>query len=89
MALRIRSEIAVAYGEMKAQVALVNSVNDTLLPKATEVEKRILDQYKQGQLSIQDVLRARDKRLQLERSRIDALRDYHLARARWLAATGQ
>ena len=89
MALRIRFEIAVAYGEMKAQVALVNSVNDTLLPKATEVEKRILDQYKQGQLSIQDVLRARDKRLQLERSRIDALRDYHLARARWLAATGQ
>lgn len=88
MALRIRSEIVAAHGEMKAQAALVTALAETLLPRAADVEKRLLDQYRQGQVGIQDMLRARDKRLQLERSRLDALRDYHLARAKWLSATG-
>lgn len=88
MALRIRAEIASAHAEMNAQAALVAATSSTLLPKAAEVEKRLLDQYKQGQSTIQDMLRARDKRLQLERARLDALRDYHLARAKWLSATG-
>ena len=88
MALRIRSEIAAAHAEMKAQAAVVTATTQTLLPKAAEIEQRLLAQFRQGQSSIQDMLRARDKRLQLERARFDALRDYHLARAKWLSATG-
>ena len=47
------------------------------------------DAYSTGQTPLQDVLRARDRHLALERQRIEALREFHLARIRYRAATGR
>ena len=43
---------------------------------------------KQGQGEIQTVFRNREKLLQLSAARLDALREYHLARVRYEAAKG-
>ena len=88
LALRIRSEAAVARDQMNAAARLAKSVTDDLLPKARQIEERLAGLHAEGQAQFTDVLRARERRLQLEASELDARRDYHLARVRHLAATG-
>lgn len=83
------TEAAAARGEMTALAKLVTTLDTQLLPKATEIEDRIRQQYATGQSPLTDVLRARSRRLDLQRQRLDALRDYHLARVRHESATGQ
>jgi outer membrane protein, heavy metal efflux system len=89
LAIRIRSEIAAAVAHREAAAALLRSINDRLLPMARDLEVRLTRLHSQGQSPFTDVLRARERRLQLEASAIDARRDARLAHARWLAATGQ
>ncbi len=72
---------------MEAALAQLANIETNLLPRATLIEDRLRAQAGQGQGTFSDVLRARDGRLDLERSRIDTLRDYHLARARYLSAS--
>jgi cobalt-zinc-cadmium efflux system outer membrane protein len=83
------TETSAARGEMTALAKLVTTLDTQLVPKATEIEDRIRQQYATGQSPLTDVLRARSRRLDLQRQRLDALRDYHLARVRHEAATGQ
>jgi cobalt-zinc-cadmium efflux system outer membrane protein len=59
-----------------------------LLPKAADVETRFRTAFTAGQTPLTEVLRARARRLELEQRRVDALRDYHLARVRYEAAVG-
>jgi len=85
---RVRAEIASADSEMRGAFAALRGITDTLLPKALAIEDRITRARAEGQASFTDLLRARERRLELESARIDALAGYHLAATRLLTAVG-
>ncbi len=78
----IRLEAEAARAEMQEWAKMIAEINDTLLPLADEQTKLAEDAYRNAQGEIQSVLRSREKRLQLAASRLDALREFHLARVR-------
>jgi outer membrane protein, heavy metal efflux system len=78
---RLAAEAATAQKRMEVLTLLIKQIDKTLLPKATDLESKLAEFYKSGQAPLTDVLRARDKRLQLEKSRLAAVRDYHLVRS--------
>jgi cobalt-zinc-cadmium efflux system outer membrane protein len=80
------NEVSGAHGDMIAHARLVTALDTQLLPKAADIEKQIQQQYSSGQSPLTEVLRARTRSLELQRQRLDALRDYHLARVRYEAA---
>lgn len=81
------TEATAARDEMAVQAKLVAELDSAVLPKAGQIEDQLRNNYSTGQTPLTEVLRARSRRLELERLRIDALRDYHLARVRHLSAT--
>jgi cobalt-zinc-cadmium efflux system outer membrane protein len=89
LALAINAEAIVARDTMAVLQKLVTSLQNDLLPTASKIEERLRTSYSTGQTTLVEVLRARDRRLLLDRQRTDALRDYHLARVRYDAATGR
>ena len=89
LALRIRAEAAAAQAEMNAAAKIAAQISTALLPRAATVEEEFTKAQKQGQAQMTEVLRAREKRLGFEQSHLTALRDYHLARVRLLAAQGR
>jgi cobalt-zinc-cadmium efflux system outer membrane protein len=89
LALTIDAEAAAARDAMAVLSKLVRSLDTELLPKAAQIEQQLRDSYSTGQIALTEVLRARDRRLLIERQRLDALRDYHLARIRHDAATAR
>ncbi len=89
LASTIVAETRAARDAMRTLAAVVNELDGQLLPKAGQLEQELRDAYSTGQTPLQDVLRARDRRLSLERQRIEALREFHLARIRYRAATGR
>lgn len=78
----IRLEAEAAKAEMREWAEMIAEINDTLLPLADEQTKLTENTYRNGEGEIQSVLRAREKRLQLSVARLDALREFHLARVR-------
>ena len=88
LAVQINGEAGTARKEMEANAAIVRETRDSLLPLAIEQMNAQQKAYESGQADLLSVLRARDQRLQLESSTLDALRDFHLARIRYEAATG-
>lgn len=78
----IRLEAETARAEMAEWAKLIGEINDTLFPLADEQTKLTEAAYRNGQGEIQSVLRSREKRLQLAAARLDALREFHLARVR-------
>ena len=76
---------------MKAARRMVDETSNVLLPKARSLEDKIAAFYKQSQpgILLTDVLRSREKRLAIEQANLDALRAFHLARIRYLAAMGR
>ena len=68
---------------------VIREINDTLLPLAEEQSALAETTYRNGQGEIQSVLRSREKRLELSAARLDALREFHLARVRHEAALGK
>jgi cobalt-zinc-cadmium efflux system outer membrane protein len=89
LAVRIRAEVAAAVGQQEAAAKQQRSIDDKLLPMARDLERRLIRLHSEGQAPFTDVLRAFERRLQLEASAIDARRDSRLAHVRWMAATGQ
>lgn len=89
LALHIQAEAATARATMAAFAKVARETEDVLIPKAAEIEDRVREQYRQGHAKLEDLLRAREKHLQLERCFLDAQRDYYLSRAQWLAAAGK
>lgn len=82
-------EAEAAHAEMTEWKRLADEITDTLLPLAIEQTKLTDDAYRNGQGEIQSVLRSREMRLKLSAAKLDALREYHLARVRLETAVGQ
>ncbi|HEX2747022.1 MAG TPA: TolC family protein, partial [Verrucomicrobiales bacterium] len=89
LALRIRAEAAAAQLEMNAAAKIIEQTSGPLMKKAREFEEKNAAAHKLGQVPLTEVLRSREWRLALEAERLDALRDYHLARVRLLSAQGR
>lgn len=87
--LTANAEAIAARGEMAAFARLIAALDDKVLPQATQIETQLQQNYSSGQTSLNEVLRARSRRLELQRQRLDALRDYHLAQIRHASATAQ
>lgn len=85
----IRLEAEAARAEMAQWTRLVGEIDSTLLPLADEQSKLAEDAYRNGQGEIQAVLRSREKRLQLLAAKLDALREFHLARVRHETSLGK
>jgi cobalt-zinc-cadmium efflux system outer membrane protein len=85
----IRLEADAARAEMAEWTRLIGEIDSTLLPLADEQSQLAEDAYRNGQGEIQSVLRSREKRLQLSAAKLDALREFHLARVRHEAALGK
>lgn len=85
----IRLEAEAALAEMREWASLIREINDTLLPLAEEQSTLAETTFREGQGEIQAVLRSREKRLELSAARLDALREFHLARVRHEAALGK
>ncbi len=88
LAVRIRAETAVARVQMDAAARQAVEIERELLPRAAELEKRLRDSHQQGQGTLTDVLRARERRLGLEATALTLRRDYHVAKVRYDAAAG-
>jgi cobalt-zinc-cadmium efflux system outer membrane protein len=85
---RIRTEIDSSRNQSGIATKLRATISSDLLPKARRLEERLTMFHQQGQATFLEVLRARERRLELESAELDALRDVQLAQARYLAATG-
>ena len=83
-----RAEAAAARSEMAALSKIVADIDEKLIPAAKQIEEQLRTNYAAGLTPLPEVIRARGKRFELEAQRLDALRDYHLARARHVTATG-
>lgn len=83
------NEVATARAEMQAALRLHDELAANLLPKARELEEAWGRAQALGQVQLADQLRAREKRLELESAQLEALREFHLARVRYLTALGQ
>lgn len=84
----IRLEAETALSEMREWAKMITEINETLLPLADEQATLAETTFRKGQGEIQSVLRSREKRLQLAAARLDALREFHLARVRHQTALG-
>ncbi len=85
----IRLEAEAARNEMEEWAKMISEINETLLPLAKEQSAFAETTFRNGQGEIQSVLRSREKRLQLAAARLDALREFHLARIRHETASGK
>lgn len=90
-ALRLKAggEVASAKKEMDRLLPFITENTSQLLPLARQQIERVRETYANNKASLQDLLRARDQLLMVEMDRVNALRDFHLARVRWKAALGQ
>ena len=84
--LTANAEVTAARSAMGAYAKLIAQLDARMLPTATQIEEQLRQSYSTGQTPLTDVLRARTRRLELQRQRLDALRDYQLARIRHQAA---
>lgn len=89
LARTISLEVEAARSEMRKWAGLVDEITSRLLPLADEQAAKTEAAWHNGQAEFQAVLRAREQRLQLAATRIDALREFHLASARHQAALGK
>jgi outer membrane protein, heavy metal efflux system len=87
--LTANAEVMAALSAMRAYATLIGELDDKVMPAATRIEDQLRNSYSTGLTPLTDVLRARTRRLELQRQRLDALRDYQLARIRHSAATSQ
>ncbi len=88
LARNIRLEAESDRAQMTEWAKLIRELDETLLPLAAEQSKAADEAYAQSQTDIQTVFRSREKSLQLAATRLDALREFHLARIRHEAALG-
>lgn len=86
LARNISLEADAALAEMNEWARMAREINRTLLPLAEEQSKMADDAYRAGQGEVLNLLRSKEKHLELTASRIDALREFHLARIRYESA---
>jgi cobalt-zinc-cadmium efflux system outer membrane protein len=85
----IRLEAEAARAEMAEWAKLLGELGENLMPLADQQSAAAEDAFRKGQGELQAVFRSREKRLELSSARLDALREFHLARVRYEAAIGQ
>ena len=88
LARHIRFEAESDRAQMIEWAKLIRELDETLLPLAADQSKAASDAFAQSQTNILTVFRAREKSLQLAATRLDALREFHLARVRYEASLG-
>lgn len=90
-ALRLKAagEVSSAKKEMEELLPFITENTVQLLPLSRQQIELVREAYANNKASLQDLLRARDQLLMVEMDRVNALRDFHLARVRWKAALGQ
>lgn len=88
LARNIRLETESDRAQMIEWAKLIRELDETLLPLAAEQSKAADNAFAQSQTDIQTVFRSREKNLQLAATRLDALREFQLARVRHEAASG-
>ncbi len=86
LAHTIRHEANATRREMVEWRRMLAEITDNLLPLAANQAAEAEVAYRDGFTDLQAVLRAREQQLQLASSRIEALRNFHLARVRFEAA---
>jgi cobalt-zinc-cadmium efflux system outer membrane protein len=84
----IRHEAATAHAEMTEWAKLTREISTTLLPLAEKQADLATQAYREGLGDLQATLRTREQLLKLASSRLNALRDFHLAKVRYEAALG-
>ena len=89
LARAIGISVEAAVHEMESFAAIHQKVQSQLLPLAQVQLERAESAYRNGQANLEQVLRARDQQIKLEVSQLHAARDFHLARLRYEAATGE
>lgn len=88
LARSIGNEAAAARAEMREWAKLIHDIETDLLPLAGNQAAQTETAWRNGQADFQTVLKSRAQRLQLDVTRLDALRDFHLARVRYQSALG-
>lgn len=88
VAAQARAEAAAARSEMTALAKIVADIDEKLIPAANQIEEQLRANYAGGLTPLPEVIRARGKRFEMEAQRLDALRDWHLARAKYQTAVG-
>jgi cobalt-zinc-cadmium efflux system outer membrane protein len=88
LARNIRLEAESDHAQMSEWAKLVRELDETLLPLAEKQTKAADDAFSHAQTDIQTVIRSREKSLQLAAARLDAIREFHLARIRHEATRG-
>jgi outer membrane protein TolC len=83
------AEVLAARNAMDAYSKILMELDSKVLPRATQLEEQLQMSYSNGQTPLMEVLRARSRHLDLQRQRLDALRDYNLASIRYSSATNQ
>lgn len=89
LAHKIRHEASTAHAEMTEWSKLAREISDTLLPLAKKQAAATTKAYHEGQGDLQSTLRAQEQLLKLSSARLNALRDFHLAKARYEASLGK
>ncbi|MFK7849965.1 MAG: TolC family protein [Akkermansiaceae bacterium] len=84
----IQHEVKTAFTEMQQWAALVSELDKKLLPLAKEQTNFLETAYRNGQGDLQAVLASREQTLELTASKLDAIREFQLARIRYQAANG-
>ena len=84
----IGNEAESARAEMREWAKLIHEIETNLLPLAATQAEETEAAWHNGQADFQTVLKSRAQRLQLDVTRLDALRDFHLARVRHQSALG-
>jgi cobalt-zinc-cadmium efflux system outer membrane protein len=84
---KIKGEAAAARGEMAASAKLHAEVHSNLIPTIAKHSETIEKAYNKGEADLMSLLRSREQKLHAETVALEALRDYHLAKARFEAAT--
>ena len=88
LARQIRLEAESDRAQIVEWAKLIRELDETLLPLAAEQSKAADEAYAQSLTDIQTVFRSREKNLQLAATRLDALREFHLALIRHEASRG-
>ena len=86
---RINGESHAAYAEMNQWMKLANQIEAELLPLADTQISKTKEAYSKGEVPLQDVLRAEEQKLALSTAHLEARRDFHIARVKYLTSTAQ
>ena len=87
--LTVASEREAARQAMEAYESILKALDARALPQVLQLQEQLQAGHLAGQTPLLEVLRTRSRHLELQRQRLDVLRDYHLARIRYGAAVPQ